>query len=67
MWECFPQPKQKLLTDIFLGASWIIRLYKVKDLDNVGRDHGSAAAFEKGHKKKGRKGSKRGVRVLREE
>merc|ERR1712000_518543 len=55
------------LEEAFTSEQWIIRIYKVKDLDNVGRDHASAAAFEKGHKKKGRKGAKRGARVLREE
>ena len=55
------------LEEAFTSENWIIRIYKVKDLDNVGRDHISASAFEKGHKKKGRKGTKRGARVLREE
>jgi dolichyl-diphosphooligosaccharide---protein glycosyltransferase len=49
--------------------SWIIRLYRVKKPDNIGREHANAAAFEKGHKKKARKGGagKRQARVLREE
>lgn len=45
-----------------------IRLYRVKKPDNIGRDHATAAAFEKGHKKKSRKGgSKRQARILRED
>jgi dolichyl-diphosphooligosaccharide---protein glycosyltransferase len=38
----------------------------VKDLDNVGRDHAAAVAFDKGHKKKGVK-KRKGPRILREE
>jgi dolichyl-diphosphooligosaccharide--protein glycosyltransferase len=37
----------------------------VKDLDNVGREHNSVVAFNKGHKKKQAK--RRGPRVLRTE
>lgn len=57
-------PVLNTVEEAFTSENWIIRIYKVKDLDNVGRDHGAAAAFERGHKKK--KGSKkRGPRVLR--
>ncbi|KAK0737628.1 Oligosaccharyl transferase STT3 subunit-domain-containing protein [Apiosordaria backusii] len=52
------------LEEAFTSENWIIRIYKVKDLDNVGRDHISAAAFEKGLKKK-KATKKRGPRVLR--
>jgi dolichyl-diphosphooligosaccharide--protein glycosyltransferase len=55
------------LDEAFTSENWIIRIYKVKPLDNVGRDHQSAVAFDKGHKKKRKAGSKKGVRVLREE
>ncbi|RMZ87094.1 hypothetical protein DV736_g5685, partial [Chaetothyriales sp. CBS 134916] len=59
------------LEEAFTSENWIIRIYKVKPLDNVGRDHASASAFEKGHKKKrksGAGGRKRGAaRILREE
>ena len=59
-------PQLSTLEEAFTSENWIIRIYKVKDLDNVGRDHQSAVAFEKGNKK--RKGSKRrGARVLRTE
>jgi len=56
-----------ILDEAFTSENWIIRIYKVKPLDNVGRHHQSAVAFDKGHKKKRKAGSKKGVRVLREE
>lgn len=57
-------PQLSTLEEAFTSENWIIRLYKVKPLDNFGRDHQSAVAFEKGHKKK--KGTKRkGPPVLR--
>ncbi|CAI4216790.1 unnamed protein product [Parascedosporium putredinis] len=52
------------LEEAFTSENWIIRIYKVKDLDNLGRDHGSAAAFERGQKKK-KASKKRAQRVLR--
>lgn len=59
-------PTLNTLDEAFTSENWIIRIYKVKDLDNIGRDHASASAFEKGHKKK--KATKRkGPRVLRTE
>jgi dolichyl-diphosphooligosaccharide---protein glycosyltransferase len=48
----------------FTSENWIIRIYKVKDLDNFGRDHASAVAFDKGNKKK-KAVKRRGPRVLR--
>jgi len=60
-------PELSILDEAFTSENWIIRIYKVKPLDNVGRDHQSAIAFDKGHKKKRKAGSKKGVRVLREE
>ncbi|KAJ9500523.1 oligosaccharyl transferase stt3 subunit [Exophiala xenobiotica] len=60
-------PELSILDEAFTSENWIIRIYKVKPLDNVGRDHQSAVAFDKGHKKKRKAGSKKGVRVLREE
>ena len=54
------------LEEAFTSENWIIRIYKVKDLDNFGRDHSVAAAFDKGHKKK-RTSNKRGPRTLRAE
>ncbi|KAH9891489.1 glycosyltransferase family 66 protein [Xylariomycetidae sp. FL2044] len=57
-------PVLNTLEEAYTSENWIIRIYKVKDLDNVGRDHASAASFEKGHKKK-KASKKRGPRVLR--
>lgn len=51
------------LEEAFTSENWIIRIYKVKDLDNVGRDHAAAASFERGHKKK-KATKKRGARVF---
>jgi dolichyl-diphosphooligosaccharide---protein glycosyltransferase len=59
-------PELNTLEEAFTSENWIIRIYKVKELDNVGRDHAGAAAFEKGFKKK-RKAGRKGVRMLREE
>ncbi|KAL4888680.1 putative oligosaccharyl transferase subunit [Aspergillus ambiguus] len=59
-------PQLSTLEEAFTSENWIIRIYKVKDLDNLGRDHGSAAAFDRGHKRK-RATKKKGPRVLRTE
>lgn len=59
-------PQLSTLEEAFTSENWIIRIYKVKDLDNFGRDHASATAFNKGNKKK-RATKKRGPRVLRTE
>jgi len=57
-------PQLTTVEEAFTSENWIIRIYKVKDLDNFGREHAAAAAFDKGGKK--RKGVKRrGARVLR--
>ncbi|OKL56786.1 Dolichyl-diphosphooligosaccharide--protein glycosyltransferase subunit stt3 [Talaromyces atroroseus] len=59
-------PQLSTIEEAFTSENWIIRIYKVKPLDNIGRDHQSAVAFEKGHKKK--KSTKRkGPPVLRVE
>ncbi|KAF3482119.1 oligosaccharyl transferase stt3 subunit [Arthroderma uncinatum] len=60
-------PQLSTIEEAFTSENWIIRIYKVKDLDNLGRDHGSAVAFEKGHKKKNTPSKKRGRPVLRTE
>lgn len=61
-------PELTTVEEAFTSENWIIRIYKVKPLDNIGRDHASAVAFDKGHKKRKKVGSaKKGVRVLREE
>jgi dolichyl-diphosphooligosaccharide--protein glycosyltransferase len=57
-------PELTTIEEAYTSENWIIRIYKVKDLDNIGRDHFSAAAFEKGHKKK-KATNKRGPRTLR--
>ncbi|KAG5990576.1 oligosaccharyl transferase stt3 subunit [Claviceps spartinae] len=57
-------PVLNTVEEAFTSENWIIRIYKVKDLDNVGRDHTAVAAFEKGLKKK-RTLKKKGARVLR--
>jgi len=59
-------PALSTLEEAFTSENWIIRIYKVKDLDNVGRDHFSAAAFDKGGKKK-KAAKKRGAGTLRVE
>ncbi|GAP90313.1 putative oligosaccharyl transferase STT3 subunit [Rosellinia necatrix] len=59
-------PTLNSLEEAYTSENWIIRIYKVKDLDNIGRDHSSAASFERGHKKK-KTTKKRGPRVLRVE
>jgi dolichyl-diphosphooligosaccharide--protein glycosyltransferase len=57
-------PVLDTVEEAYTTENWIIRIYKVKDLDKLGRDHGSAAAFDRGQKKK--KGSKkRAARPLR--
>lgn len=59
-------PQLTTVEEAFTSENWIIRIYKVKDLDNLGRDHNNAVAFDKGHKKK--KATKRkGPRALRVE
>lgn len=62
-------PQLNTLEEAFTSENWIIRIYKVKDLDNVGRDHASAVASEKGTKKKKPPigGKRRGPTVLRTE
>ncbi|KAL8919146.1 MAG: hypothetical protein Q9172_005107 [Xanthocarpia lactea] len=57
-------PTLNTLEEAFTSENWIIRIYKVKDLDNVGRDHASAVAFDKGNKKR-KTAKRRGPRVLR--
>lgn len=59
-------PQLNTLEEAFTSENWIIRIYKVKDLDNLGRDHASAVAFDKGNKKK-KTAKRRGARVLRTE
>ncbi|KAI9748729.1 MAG: oligosaccharyl transferase stt3 subunit [Lichina confinis] len=62
-------PQLNTLEEAFTSENWIIRIYKVKDLDNVGRDHASAVASEKGTKRKKTPGvgKRRGRALLRTE
>ena len=57
-------PELTTVEEAFTSENWIIRIYKVKDLDNFGRDHATAMAFEKGNKKR-KAAKRRGPRVLR--
>jgi dolichyl-diphosphooligosaccharide--protein glycosyltransferase len=60
-------PTLDVVDEAYTTENWIIRIYKVKGLDNIGRDHAAAAAFERGHKKKKTVVRKKGARVLRVE
>jgi len=57
-------PELNVLEEAFTSENWIIRIYKVKDLDNLGRSHQEAGGFEKGIKRK-KAGKRKGPRVLR--
>ncbi|KAK8164433.1 oligosaccharyl transferase stt3 subunit [Phyllosticta citrichinensis] len=59
-------PQLSTVEEAFTSENWIIRIYKVKDLDNLGRDHAAAMAFDKGNKKK-RAAKKKGPKTLRVE
>lgn len=58
-------PTLNILEEAFTSENWIVRIYKVKDLDKLGRDHASAVAFESGKKKRKSKLGKNKVRKLR--
>ncbi|VDB93700.1 Bgt-2890 [Blumeria graminis f. sp. tritici] len=58
-------PTLHSLDEAFTSENWIIRIYKVKAPDNLGRDHASVAQFEKGVKKRSVK--KRHQTILRSE
>lgn len=61
-------PELNVLEEAFTSENWIVRIYKVKDLDNIGRDHAAANAFSAGKKKikrgKAAKGANRKLRVV---
>ncbi|RMX73011.1 hypothetical protein D0869_14037, partial [Hortaea werneckii] len=42
-------PQLNSLEEAFTSENWIIRIFKVKDYDNLGRSHQEASAFEKGN------------------
>ncbi|ODQ68620.1 STT3 subunit of Oligosaccharyl transferase [Nadsonia fulvescens var. elongata DSM 6958] len=50
-------PKLNVIEEAFTSENWIVRIYKVKDLDNMGRDLFKATAFDEGRNKKKRKAS----------
>lgn len=45
-------PELNVLDEVFTSENWIVRIYKVKPLDDLGRSHKAAAAFEAGKKKR---------------
>ncbi|KAI7882654.1 STT3 subunit of Oligosaccharyl transferase [Lichtheimia hyalospora FSU 10163] len=45
-------PELSVLDEAFTSENWIVRIYKVKDLDNLGRSHKAAKDFEGGKKKR---------------
>lgn len=57
-------PTLDTLEEAFTSENWIIRIYKVKPLDNIGRDHAGAISFDKGNKKRN-SARRKGARILR--
>lgn len=45
-------PELSVLEEAYTSENWIVRIYKVKDLDPLGRHHKEAGDFEAGKKKK---------------
>ncbi|GJJ76880.1 dolichyl-diphosphooligosaccharide---protein glycosyltransferase [Entomortierella parvispora] len=45
-------PTLNVLEEAYTTQNWLVRIYKVKDLDNIGRDLKDATAFDKGKVKK---------------
>ncbi|KAK9450739.1 Oligosaccharyl transferase STT3 subunit-domain-containing protein [Limtongia smithiae] len=52
-----PTIQLNTIEEAFTSENWIVRIYKVKDLDPFGRDHAAVTSFEDGK----RKGAARGV------
>lgn len=57
-------PQLDTLEEAFTTENWIVRIYKVKDLDNLGRTHQSAVQFEQGKKKRRTSGRGKGKGAL---
>ena len=60
-------PELSTVEEAFTSENWIIRIYKVKKPDNLGRTLQEATSFGKGNKRKKTSGKRRGARVLRVE
>ncbi|CEI99383.1 Putative Oligosaccharyl transferase STT3 subunit [Rhizopus microsporus] len=52
-------PELSVLEEAFTSENWIVRIYKVKDYDILGRDHKDAMLFQNGKKKYKPKKSKK--------
>ncbi|CEG83090.1 Putative Oligosaccharyl transferase STT3 subunit [Rhizopus microsporus] len=52
-------PELSVLEEAFTSENWIVRIYKVKDYDALGRDHKDAMLFQNGKKKYKSKKSKK--------
>jgi dolichyl-diphosphooligosaccharide--protein glycosyltransferase len=59
-------PELSTVEEAFTSENWIIRIYKVKKPDNLGRTLQEATSFDKGNKRK-KAGKRKGARVLRVE
>lgn len=46
-----PGPVLDTLEEVFTSETWIVRIYKVREQDNLGRKHGVARAFERGERR----------------
>lgn len=57
-------PTLDTLEEAFTTENWIVRIYKVKNLDNLGRSHQSAVQFEQGKKKRRKAGRTKGAGTL---
>lgn len=58
-------PELNVLEEAFTSENWIIRIYKVKQPDNLGRTLHEATSFEKGNKRRVKAGKRRAARELR--
>ncbi|KAF9157424.1 oligosaccharyl transferase stt3 subunit [Actinomortierella ambigua] len=45
-------PQLNVLEEAFTSENWLVRIYRVKDLDNLGRDLKDATAFDQGKARK---------------